>query len=271
MQWPSMLSSSSSQQGVRKNQFISGHTPRFLPLFACRCYNSGSGSIPISCWNKRSDARPLGQHPDITLAIRPTNTNKQPQNKFASAAGLDGSLRKFTSGPPGHFANEQPDIERWKLSRTPGHWQTTSLQSDQFGSQPSQFICSVNRRAKVHFISLMKLFLRSITPRFRLTSSESSPLTSVTQAQALSLISFSAHLLVVTAELLMLVSIQRLSKCVSAVLFCHLGSGSQHDPVWCFEMLDYRGYNCFKMIRSKASLKQTHWHGWQQSKSAMNN
>lgn len=165
MQWPSMLSSSSSQQGVRKNQFISGHTPRFLPLFACRCYNSGSGSIPISCWNKRSDARPLGQHPDITLAIRPTNTNKQPQNKFASAAGLDGSLRKFTSGPPGHFANEQPDIERWKLSRTPGHWQTTSLQSDQFGSQPSQFICSVNRRAKVHFISLMKLFfLRSITP-----------------------------------------------------------------------------------------------------------
>lgn len=92
--------------GVRKNQFISDHTPGFLPLFTCRCYNSGSGSIPISCWNKRSAARPLGQHPDITLAIRPTNTNKQPQNKFASAAGLDGSLRKFTSGPPGHFTNE---------------------------------------------------------------------------------------------------------------------------------------------------------------------
>lgn len=167
MQWLSMLSSSSSQRGVWKNQFISGHTPGFLPLFACRCYNSGSGSIPISCWNKRSAARPSGQHPDITLAIRPTNTNKQPQNKFASAVGLDGSLRKFTSGPPGHFTNERPDIERWKLSRTPGHWQTTSLQpssSDQFGSQPSQFICSVNRRAKVHFISLMKLFLRSITP-----------------------------------------------------------------------------------------------------------
>lgn len=246
--------------GVRKNQFISGHTPVFLPLFTCRCYNSGSGSIPISCWNKRSAARPLGQHPDITLAIRPTNTNKQPQNKFASAAGLDGSLRKFTSGPPGHFTNEQPDIERWKLSRTPGHWQTTSLQpssSNQFVSQPSQFICSVNRRAKVHFISLMKLFLRSITPVFTLNVLRviaADLCYTTTSSFTHLLISFSAHLLVASAELLMLVSIQHLSNCVSAVLFCHLGSGSQHDPVWCFEMLDYRGYNRFKMIRSTRLL-----------------
>lgn len=157
MQWLSTPSSSSSQRGFGKKLFISGHTPGFLPQFAYRCYNSGSGSIPISCWNKWSAARPLGQHPDITSAIR--STNKQPQNKFA--AGLDGSLRKFTSVPPGHFTNERPDIERWKLSRTPGHWQTTPLQpssSYQFGSQPSQFICSVNRMTKVHFICLMKLF-----------------------------------------------------------------------------------------------------------------
>ncbi len=69
----------------------------------------------------------------------------------------------------------------------------------------------------------------------------------------------------------MLVSIQRLSNCVSAVLFCHLGSGSQRDHICCYEMLDYR----LQLFRNdqelKASLKQTRWHGFQQSKPAMNN